>query len=171
MNKSLKLEKLEKKFNVATKLIEDLDDISAEFESDVVTDIIPLPCNEIATTVQEDVFTITQLKQDFLMVRQNVMSLITKGQRILDQISILELSELKASQVEAMTNLQKVIGENLERMLNMYKMITEIEKVRQKTSPNEVGGAINMGSVTNNNIVFNGSPNDLLDILAKQKNE
>jgi hypothetical protein len=169
MPKSLKLERLEKKFNVATKLIEDLDDISIEFEENIKTDISIPSVGEIA--IQEEIFTVNQLKQDFLMIRQNIMSLITKGQRILDQVSILELSELKPSQIDAMSNLQAVIGGNLKLLISVYKEVSEIEKLRQKQLPVNETGNINMGTVNTNNIVFTGSPNDLLDFIASQKKE
>lgn len=175
---------LEKKFNTATMLLESLDDIDEDL-NDMVCEAQTIPvdvesCQELSPVTEnlpavpgdEFCFNMSQLKQDFLMVRNNTIALIAKGQRILDQMGTLELADLKASQVEALSCLQTVVGNNLRLIMDTYKQVAEIEKLRQKQMQTsgqmgDTGSNINNGTV--NNIVFQGTPDDLLNLINNNK--
>jgi hypothetical protein len=177
MSKEIKLANLEKKLNTATKLLESLDEIDDELgiskEIDAANNIPMIAPDNFGAVVpydanvNEDVFTLQQLKQDFIMVRQNILSLVMKGQRVFDQVSILELSELKGSQIEAISALMKCISENTRSIIDIYKVIADIEKQKQSKAGAMFGAdggpSVNMGTV--NQIMFTGTPNELLDIL------
>jgi len=164
--KSKMLENLEKKFNVATKLAEDLELLSVEVG---IPDLEPISenCEEIT-----EVFSLRQLKQDAELVHRNLRSLVLKGQRIMDQTDALDIADLKASQIESLSSLQNTIANNLKLIIDIYKQIAEIEKIKG-TTLNKFSGEqpsmVNTGTVVNNQILFNGSPNDLLNILKSDK--
>lgn len=174
--KSEKLEKLSKKFGIASKLSDDLSDLVEEIQT---TDLVATPIATHELTVieenindvelEEEIFSTKQLKTDFLMIKQNLNSLIVKGQRILDSAMVLDLADLKSSQLDALTNLQNSIANNLKLMINIYKEIAEIEKLRNKNQPkiDQQNGNINTGTIVNNNILLQGSTNDLLDLINK----
>jgi hypothetical protein len=165
--KSKMLENLEKKFNVASKLAEDLDEIGKEIGiSDLEVIDQNLPAEQI-----ESVFTLNQLKADAELVHKNLRSLVLKGQRIMDQLDTLDIADMKASQIEAITCLQNTIANNLKMIIDIYKNIAEIEKMKGTMASkfNQEGvSMVNTGTVVNNQIMFSGSPNDLLNILKPQ---
>lgn len=150
MNKKM-LENLEKKLGVATKIVEDLD-----------LEELSIKETEIEHVEKTDeIFSNDLLKKDFLMVRQNLISLISKGQTLFDKTSELDLTELKASQIEALATLQKTISENLKMLIEIYRDIVEIENKRN--NKNEVPQLVNTGTL--NQVLFNGSTLDLLNAL------
>ena len=172
MKRTDKLEKLEKKLNVASALVEDLTAVVEEFEQDlpVVRETIS---GEIVTIEQEDikVFELDNLKTDFQIIRTNILKLVKNGQRILDTASVIDVSDLSSKQLEALASLQQVIGNNLKLLVDCYKSIADIEKLRAKEQKkaDAIPGAINMGQVTNNNIIFSGGTNDLLDLIKQNQ--
>ena len=161
-----KLVNLQSKFNLAETLIEELDSCIQEFP-----ELLP---EEISTDEPEkSILNMNQLKTDFGLMLANVKKLIMSGQRILDQTSNLDISDLKPSQIDALANLQGTIGSNIKLMMEMYKDIAVIEKTRQKAVPKnqpESLTAVN-GNVTNNNIVFSGSSADLLTLINNSVKE
>ena len=170
---NVKLENLEKKLNIANDLIDELN--IEEFE------IMPLELmvleNSKENTSNSDekfeVFTLDTLKSDFICIRQNVMKLITSGQRILDSTSLIDVSDLKASQLMAIATLLKTIGENSKTLIDIYKQIVEIEKLRVKEKVPEPTqtAMINSGTVVNNQILFNGDTSQLLEFIKDNKHE
>jgi hypothetical protein len=166
MSKSEKLQQLEKRFNLAENLIEELsttiDEISTtEIELASETDLQTLSPDE------EKILSVTNLKQDFLLIRNNLIKLIHTGQRILDSASCIDISDMKASQLDALSNLQATLGNNMQMLISLYKDLAGIEKSRQKPVPKAVqenSGTIN----TTNNVVFQGNSSDLLRLLNQQ---
>lgn len=172
MNKSKKLQNLEQKFNLAENLIEELsatiDDISCtELAVAEITE------GELTTVEDEKILSVATLKQDFLLVRNNLIRLINTGQRILDSASQLEISDLKASQLDALSNLQSTLGNNMQMLISLYKDIAGIEKSRQKPAPKSLVPEQNSGTIntTNNQIVFAGDSSQLLKLLNEQQQE
>lgn len=156
-----KLARLEKKFNVATELIQELTD-------DVET--LPVVVDE-KEEKSEDVFSMSTLKTDFLLVRNNVLKLVNTGQRVLDTASLIDVSDLQANQLKALSDMQVAIGGNLKLLISIYKEIAEIEKMRIKeVSKTETTQNVNNGNVTNNQIMFSGSSNELLDLIKDNQN-
>lgn len=167
--------KLEENLGMATSLIEELKEENLE-------SLLPSSTNSFmdikaigetlpaALPVDEEIFNTGMLKQDFLMVRQNIMSLISKGQRMLDSAGDLDATEMKASQIEAISSLSNAVSANLKLLLDSYEQITKIEKNKINKFIGDPVQNINTGQVTTNNIVFSGSPNDLLKILKDGAN-
>ena len=69
------------------------------------------------------------------MVRQNVVTLINRGQNILESATHLDLGDMKAGQLEALASLQKSLGENIKLLLGIYKDIVSIEKDNEQSIP------------------------------------
>lgn len=160
--KSAKLERLEKKFNVATELVEEM---TADIEEIEVYEVVPEKEGEEPLP---EVFTLETLKVDFMMIRNNIMKLVADGQRTLSSASVIDVSDLKASTIQALAGLQVAIGGNLKMLIETYKIIVEIEKLRQKeTKPVPQMGSVNLGVV--NNIAFTGSTSDLLQLIHDNK--
>lgn len=166
----MNLDILEKKLNIANELIDELN-----IEDIVTSDIVPVLNHEIVPLKEDhqfEVFSLETLKNDFIIIRQNVMKLINSGQRILETASLLDVSDLKSSQIMAISNLQKTLGENLKSLIDIYKQVVEIERMRIKEKPTEQQGTnlINSGTVVNNQILFNGSTESLLSFIKENQN-
>jgi hypothetical protein len=162
-----KFELLEKKLNIANELIEELD-----FESiDVQSEVIPVPFEkyevETLEEINKEVFTIDTLKNDFVLIRNNVMKLINTGQRILESASMIDISDMKPAHLSALSDMQSTLGNNLKLMIALYKEIAEIEKLRLKENKNSSIAPVNNGTVVTNNIVYSGSTEDLLELISK----
>jgi hypothetical protein len=168
MGRPTRLQSLEKKFSLAETLVEELDSCIQEFELD--TDYTP---STEVIDADKSILDMGMLKQDFGMIRSNIVKLVATGQRILESASELDIGDLKASQLDALSNLQATIGSNLQLMMNIYESIAKIEKSRQKPTPKstpEQLTAIN-GNVVNNNIAFSGSSSELLQLFHTGMNK
>jgi hypothetical protein len=163
-----KFDLLEQKLNIATELIEELELVDYEIAIPTLTSAVSVPREESTT----EIFSLETLKSDFVMIRQNVMKLISTGQRVLDSASLIDPSDMKASQLMALSQLQQTLGTNIQLLVSIYKEIAGIEKVRStinnKTTEN--GSVVNQGTVINNNVLFSGSTTDLLSFMHEQKN-
>lgn len=170
-----KFDLLEKKLNIASSLIEELD-----FEiEDCITELPELTAVEVITvddlSASTEVFSTGSLKADFAMIRQNVMSLITTGQRIVNTASVIDVSDMTPAYLKSMSELQQTLGNNLKLLIDLYTQIANIEKTRDRTKDKKVGSepaVINQGTITNNNnLVFTGDTNELLDILKQSQKQ
>jgi len=166
-----KLNKLEEKLNIATDLISELSAVVEDIESDTLPELTEVSTESSPEDIK--IFTIESLKSDFILVRNNVIKLINSGQRVLDAVSLVDVSDLKASQLQAISGLQSTLGNNLKMLISIYKEIADIETSRNKKSSkfdNSTPAAVNMGTnITNNNVIFGGSSSELLDLI-KQNN-
>ncbi len=166
------LNKLEEKFNIANNLVEELSSVVEDLEFDNLPDLVSSP-NEI--TLPQDtpveVFSLDTLKSDFMLVRNNIIKLINTGQRILDAASVVDVSDLKASQLQALSDLQSTLGNNLKMLISTYKEIADIETSRNKAGIKTQEGIsnVNTGTITNNNIVFSGSSDELLNLIKQNQ--
>jgi hypothetical protein len=171
MSVEKKLKNLEKKFDLAESLVEELECIVADIETDTPTPAV-IEATPVAVIEEpESILSMSSLKQDFALVRTNVIKLVHTGQRILDSTSVLDISDLKASHLEALATLQSTLGSNLKLLMDIYKDIAAIEKSRAKAIPpseQNAPAAINNGTVNNNNIVFSGSSSELLSLINSQ---
>lgn len=173
-----KFELLEKKLNIASELMDELnlDDIEEVTECD----IIPAGKYEVAVStndeIKPEIFTIESLKSDFVAIRNNVMKLINTGQRILESASLIDIADMKPQHLNALSDMQSTLGSNLKLMISLYKEIAEIEKLRIKESKHLSGGAgagvapVNNGTIVNNQIVYSGSTEDLLALIKENQN-
>lgn len=173
-----KFEILERKLNIATELIDELnieeyEIVAPDYNTSTELVAVDTTNTELVTVDKQEVFTIEGLKQDFILIRQNVMKLITTGQRILDSASLLDVADMKAAQLNALSSLQETLGNNLKLLVNIYKEICEIEKMRLGVSGKVPDGSVqqlNTGTITNNNtIVFSGDTSQLLDIIKQNQ--
>lgn len=172
-----KFDKLRKKFNMAEEAVEEMTEDLEELEIDTLGEPgqhLPAEPVEAGQLHLQPVFTIEALKQDFLMVRQNVLSVITKGQNILDQVGILEIGDMKGSQLMALATLQKTLGENVKLLMDIYKDIVAIEKdkaemeqMRNSMTPSYP--AMNVKGDVHQQIVVAGSTSDLLAAIKRNE--
>lgn len=159
MNK--KLENLEKKLGIATSLVQEL-----------TVEVEELPVAVIEETEANQVFSIETLKTDFFLARNSLIKLIATGQRVLDTASVIDVSDMKASQLTALSEMQSKIGGNIKLLMDCYKIIVEIEKLRQKDAKVlQAPSNVNMGQVTTNNIMFSGSSEELLTMIRDNQNQ
>ena len=174
--KSQKLTNLEKKFGMAIQEVDKVTDLVTEIIGpldnlpavSVDGEVVPAE-TELGTLtpiVDEPIFELDQLKLDFQMVRSNLMKLVNTGQRMLESAGTLDLGDMKASQLEALSGLQNTIANNLKLMMEIYKDMAAIEKARRSMAPPPVAqGAVNLGTVNNTNVVFSGSTSELLELI------
>lgn len=166
-----KFEKLEEKFNIANDLVHELSIAVEEVGMPAVYEGEVLPP---AVIIEEDVkiFEMEGLKSDFILIRSNILKLINNGQRILDTASVVDVSDLSAKHLEALASLQQTIGNNLKLMIDCYKQIADIEKLRQKENKFKGGetlGGQTAGTIVNNQILFNGDTSALLDLIKQNQ--
>lgn len=190
--KSEKLKNLEKKFEMAESLISELDVVfeedgegkfsSASRNESAVTVAAPVVPEQVSgellpavpDKVEEEIFSLDNLKADFMLVRQNILRVINAGQGILSQVGVLDLADMKASQLEALNGLQKTLAENLKLLVSIYKDIVDIEKAKgalkgskgmQEPAP---GTTVVQGNV-NQNVLIAGGTHDMLDLLDQMR--
>lgn len=163
-----KLERLEKKLNVASDLIK-------EFE---VEDVLPETREILPQDIEEKeekIFELSNLRQDFMLIRQNILSLLDTGKRILNSVSVLDPSDMKASQIQAVSDVLKTVGENSKILFDLYKQMAEIESIRNgkgrgKFSSEPANQNISTGNtITNNQILFSGSSDQLLQLIKDNR--
>lgn len=176
MKKSDKLKQLEKRFNIAAEVVAEMVGDVEELEEDLTTELAISDHQLLPATIPDNipegqVFSIELLKQDFFSMRQNIQSLIAIGQNILRQASVLDLADMKASQLDALTSLQATLGGNMKLLIDLYKQIIDIEKGRAALHGNfrEDGGTVVKGNMTQQNIIVGGT-HDMLKLLD-QANE
>lgn len=160
-----KLERLERKLNIATDLIKEF-----EVDENLPMEISEAPVPMVAEEINNDVFELNNLKSDFMLIRQNVLKLISTGQRFMESVSIVDPSDLKASQIQAISGMHETLGNNLKLLIDLYKQIADIETLRNKRSSKlntEANQSISTGNtITNHNqIVFAGTSDDLLRLI------
>lgn len=170
MKKNEKLARLESKFGMATSLVDDLDDAISELNMEENLPEIGVPTDG-AVAPEASIMDMNSLRQDFGLVRANVLKLVQNGQKILDKAGELDLADLKPSHIEALASLQNTIGSNLKLMMDIYKDIASIEKsrVRPTVKQDLVQSNVNTGQINNtNNIMFTGSSADLMELINNQ---
>ena len=157
------LENLEKKFSLATTLVDDMNDLVEEFTSDLVCcdDILPEKYVE-----SEAMFEVSNLKSDFQLVRQNIIKLVNNGQRILDKASEIDIEDMKPSTLSALAELQSTIGNNLKLLIDTYKTMADIDKTTKAPTKGQTVDASGIVNNTQNNVIFSGSSSQLLDLIA-----
>jgi hypothetical protein len=167
--KSEKLERLEKKFNLAQILVEELSELD-----ETPSDNLPMSVDSGELEPYDgssSLIDYNQLRSDFQLVRQNVLKVVNSGNRILEEVSVLDISDLKGSQIQALAQLQAALGSNIKLMMEIYKDIVTIEKAKEtkKETPTKEAPSIN-GNVSQTNILFSGSSSDLLNLISSQNN-
>ena len=175
---SQKLQNLEKRFGMASGLVNELDALVDEIG---IEDIDTSPAGAVAVRedpgvpaeIEESIICMQQLKQDFQMIRSNLIKLIDTGQRFLVAAGTLDIGDLKASQLDALSNLQRTISDNAKMLLEIYKDIAAIEKARNagksKMNANPTDASVvNTGHMTQNNIIFQGSTKELMNLIENQ---
>lgn len=162
---------LEKKLNIATNLIDELEIEECDISLPSLTDSDTKYEMVAADKNPNEVFSIDTLKSDFIMIRQNVMKLIATGQRVCDSASIVDVSDMKPSTLQAIAMLHQTLGSNIKLMVDIYKQIADIEKTRDKVRPKDEqpSSVTNSGTIVNNNIVFQGDTSELLDIIKQNQ--
>jgi len=179
-----KLKKLHEKFNLAENTIDQMTAVVDSFEDDLT----PLEITEVGQpgeylpeiTTQKEVFSLDLLKSDFMTMRSNILSVINRGQQILKDTGTLEIGDMKASQLEALANLQKSTGDNIKLLVGIYKDIIAVEKdkyVLLNGLNQEILGAgqgqiqVSPGATLNQNVIVAGSTHDILRLMEKAKEE
>jgi len=170
-NYEQKFDKLRKRFDMATEVVEgmsdDLDDLSL---CEVPEPGQNLPMDPLDPDNPE-VFTIQALKCDFVLIRQNVIRVINYGNNLLDQVSVLDVGDMKASQLTALATLQKTLGDNVKLLMDIYKDIIVVERGKAdlagKTNPDILPGQgqMNVKGDVHQQIVVAGSTSDLLHAI------
>lgn len=164
--KSTKLERLEEKFNLASEIIEDLDNLVEDLNLEKGLPI-EFESKDLVEIKNEELLNINQLKADFQLIRQNVMSVVAAGNKILKDVGTLDLGDLKASQLQALAQLQTALGMNIRLMMDIWKDLCVIEKSREKknsVTPEQGVNVIN-GNVNNTQVLFQGSSSELLKLI------
>ena len=160
---SNKLKKLEDQFNMATSLVTDLEVLVQEIDENQL-EVVDTTTGEI--TGSESIMNLVMLRQDFTLVRNNIIKVVLAGQRILESASNIGFDEIKAGQIMALAQLQTALGSNIKLLMECYKDIAVIEKSRKQTV---VAPTVNTGGVPivqhNENNIFVGSGDQLLKFI------
>ena len=165
-----KFEALEKKLNIANSMIEEL---TIEDYNIIVPETSSNVPSIIVEETSTEIFSTEHLKEDFVVIRKNILKLIATGQRTLDSASMIDPSDMKAATLTALSQLQQTLGANLELLVKVYKEIANIELARAKSKSKPTDSqpsVINQGTVNNNNVIFSGSTGDLLAFMKEQAN-
>lgn len=176
-----KLKVLHKKFNMAENSVNKMTEVIETIDEDL-TDLEVVETSEPGQNLPaeldtfEEVFTLPLLKQDFMSMRQNILAVINRGQTILNDTDQLDIGDMKASQLEALANLQRSTGENIKLLMGIYKDIIAVEKdkyvllrgLSQENLGSTEGDNLQVGAGSNvtQNVIIAGGTHDILEAIA-----
>lgn len=176
-----KLKALHEKFNMAENSVNKMTEVIETIDEDL-TDLEVVETSEPGQNLPaeldtfEEVFTLPLLKQDFMSMRQNILAVINRGQTILNDTDQLDIGDMKASQLEALANLQRSTGENIKLLMGIYKDIIAVEKdkyillrgLSQENLGSTEGGNLQVGAGSNvtQNVIIAGGTHDILAAIA-----
>lgn len=159
LNINKKLKKVEKLLNVSQDAIDEMQIIQpSPCEIDTMDDSYNLDDSQM------EVFEINELRKTFILVKQNLTSMVNSGQNLYNQIDGLLLDDLKASEISAIAQLGDSIARQLKTMVEVYKDISDIEQSRRTNIPKNLPPG---STVNTQNIVFQGSTKDMLEQISK----
>lgn len=123
-----------------------------------------------ALELSEDgsVFELLELKSDFIMVKRNLKRLIHHGQTLFDQTASLDMEDLKASQITALSELSNSINRNLMDLVGLYKTIVDIETIRRGNPGPTAYGQNNLIQGNLQQQIFVGNAADALKQIKKK---
>jgi predicted DNA-binding protein YlxM (UPF0122 family) len=142
--------------NKKSKLNESLNEIFDIDSNDFESEIIPA---EI-TNIQEDTSSDNDIKDDYEFSRQNLYSLIKKGQAAIDGIlDIAEESEMPRA-YEVAGQLIKNVSDATDKLLDLQKKLKDIEEVGKSKGPTNVTNALFVGSTAELSKLLNSQLKD-----------
>lgn len=164
MNPERKIAKIEKIFNAAETAVQE---ITIDEEGNQTYEMAPEGWErlEIEEVKDGNVFDLTDLKKDFILAKRNLYTLIRKGQMLMNGIDDLDLEEMTGTKIMAIAQLSTSVAGQLKMLVEMYKDIADIEKMRRPDIPGVIHGAV-QGDL-NQNIVFAGDTSELMKYLKR----
>jgi hypothetical protein len=122
--------------------------------------LVPLDPNEI---VVMDAPNEDTEKHDFETARQNMHHLLQKGEHALDEMISLAIQNQQARSFEVVSNLIKTLADVNKDLISLQEKKKQLSlKTDEKTSPSKV---------VNNQNLFVGSTDELLDLISNMKNK
>lgn len=124
-----RLKKVEEILNVSNDTIDEIelsDEQSFDLQEREQYDILDPDDN-----FDEDITSIVELrdlKKTFVMVKRNLQKLVVQGQTLMSQTIGVNIMELKASEIDAISKLSAVVSDQLKMMITIYQDIIKIEK-------------------------------------------
>jgi len=175
-----KLKALHEKFNMAEESVNKMTEVIETLDDDL-TDLEVVETGEPGQNLPadldtfEEVFTLSLLKQDFMSMRSNILKVVNRGQTILNDTDQLDIGDMKASQLEALANLQRSTGENIKLLMGIYKDIIAVEKdkyvllrgLNQENLGSTESGNLQVGAGSNvtQNVIIAGGTHDILQAI------
>lgn len=95
-------------------------------------------------------------------VRQNLFQLIEEGTKAIASAQQMLFESQHPRVIEVLAQLLKVQAENVEKLMALHGDVKELNKVDGYDTPAQV-------SVTNSNVVFAGTSNDLVRMLRRER--
>ena len=163
---SKRIAKLERIFDAADTAVQT---IETDMEGQETYELAPegFECMEIEEIKDGNVFDLKELKQDFILVKRNLQSLIRRGQNLMQTVDGADVEEMNGSKIMAIAALGTSVAQQLKMITEIYRDITEIEKSRRGSVPGVIEGAVH-GDV-NQNIIFAGDTASLMKHLRGGK--
>jgi len=163
-----RLRKVEELFEVAGKVLEECTIQEEENENSV--EIIPSDNHKLKKVENfntEDealprLFALEEVRTDFLIVKRNLLKLMNKCQTLMDGTTEMQIFNITASQIDAISQLSNSITLQIQTVLKLYKDLAEIEQLRippeqRKLKKNE----------EKNGVVYIGDTKSLLNIIKE----
>lgn len=165
------IERMEEKFNLAESLVNQLDDLVGDFTTNYV--IIPTETH-LPSTISDtpsELFSLNDLRMDFDLVKNSIIKLINRGHQFLDTVSVIDASDLTATQIKAIAEVQTALGNNISRLIDLYEKIANIEKTKRTSSEKKEAPNVQGNVTQNNTYVFKGSSADLLKNIIENQSK
>ncbi len=164
-----RMKKVEEMFQAGEQALEEcpiteVEILPAETELMSESESLSTELAEVADESDVKLFEMTELRNDFLLSRSNLQTLLMRCQSLMDQVPQLNLSELKGTHIEAISSLSSSITNQISLMVSTYKVLAEIENLRSPKTTT----TINAGKTEiQNQAVFVGSNAELLKLLRE----
>lgn len=125
------------------------------------------------------IFNLEEVRYDFVSARRNLYKLIKHCQDLMDGVPSLDIVDMKASQIEAVSLLANSINNQIQTVMRLYKDMAEIEQMRmppelkflEKRLSGSPGRPSNnkddSSSSESNDAVYVGDSKSLMDIIEE----
>lgn len=154
-------------------MIIDTEKLSEELETDFTSIALSPGDYQIMVSETDDDEPVVQiedndLENDFQTARENLISVIESGARVLESAENFATQTEAPKSVEAFSALLNNLANASLTLLELHKRKKDIKGAKKEET--DKGNSGNNGNITNNNIAFVGSPSDLRKFLNDTAN-
>jgi hypothetical protein len=132
-------------------------------------DIVPIPPREVIVpvVVENRAITVEDRDNDLAVARETLHRVMGKSEDALDMMMTLARTSEHPRAFEVVGQMVKNVSDVASQLIDLHKKMKELDKLSENPREAALNGGNNIE--TQNNIVFTGTAEDLLDAMAARK--